>query len=135
MADHELTTLVRHLHKLVASQASREFSDRQLLDQFVSSRDDAAFAALLKRHGPLVFAVCRRVHERKVKAVVQRNPTPDLAWSEVQAILDAEIQCLSQKYRAVFVLCCLCPVLDLASGRQRRTTQGVGRRRRQGTPE
>ncbi len=36
-------------------------SDGQLLGQFISRRDDAAFAALVRRHGPMVLAVCRRV--------------------------------------------------------------------------
>jgi RNA polymerase sigma factor (sigma-70 family) len=36
-------------------------SDGQLLGQFVARRDDAAFAALVHRHGPMVLAVCRRV--------------------------------------------------------------------------
>src|SRR5207244_13610405 len=36
-------------------------SDRCLLERFVAARDEAAFAALLDRHGPLVRGVCRRV--------------------------------------------------------------------------
>src|SRR5215472_6015997 len=36
-------------------------SDRELLDCFVQRRDDAAFAALVRRHGPMVLSVCRRV--------------------------------------------------------------------------
>ena len=34
------------------------------------------------------------------------SPT-DLAWPEVQVILDEEIQRLPVRYRTVFVLCCL----------------------------
>ncbi len=40
---------------------TEEFSDRQLLARFVAQRDEAAFAALLQRHGPLVWRVCRRL--------------------------------------------------------------------------
>ncbi|HUR55989.1 MAG TPA: sigma-70 family RNA polymerase sigma factor, partial [Gemmataceae bacterium] len=36
-------------------------TDAQLLADFVARRDDAAFAALVRRHGPMVLAVCRRV--------------------------------------------------------------------------
>src|SRR5262249_37856857 len=35
--------------------------DGQLLGCFIEQRDDAAFAALVKRHGPMVWAVCRRL--------------------------------------------------------------------------
>jgi RNA polymerase sigma factor (sigma-70 family) len=36
-------------------------SDAQLLRRFAQHRDEAAFAALVERHGPLVLAACRRV--------------------------------------------------------------------------
>jgi RNA polymerase sigma factor (sigma-70 family) len=35
-------------------------SDRELLREFVTDRSPAAFAELVRRHGPLVFGVCRR---------------------------------------------------------------------------
>ena len=35
-------------------------SDRALLDRFVFDRDEAAFEAIVRRHGPLVLGVCRR---------------------------------------------------------------------------
>ncbi len=36
-------------------------SDRQLLERFASRKDEAAFEALVGRHGPKVLRVCRRV--------------------------------------------------------------------------
>src|SRR6188768_3715731 len=39
----------------------RPLGDDQLLFRFFNDRNDAAFAAIVERHGPLVYGVCRRV--------------------------------------------------------------------------
>ena len=35
--------------------------DAELLENYIATRDEAAFASLVERHGPKVFAVCRRL--------------------------------------------------------------------------
>jgi RNA polymerase sigma factor (sigma-70 family) len=53
--------LLRYIRKVAASGNSSQRPDRQLLDDFSARRDEAAFAALVARHGPMVLRVCRRV--------------------------------------------------------------------------
>jgi RNA polymerase sigma factor (sigma-70 family) len=42
-------------------QAGGGQTDGQLLARFVATHDEASFAALVRRHGPMVLGVCRRV--------------------------------------------------------------------------
>jgi RNA polymerase sigma factor (sigma-70 family) len=57
MAAATLSTVLHHLRSLTVD----ELSDQQLLERFAGTADEAAFAALVRRHGPLVHGVCRRV--------------------------------------------------------------------------
>jgi RNA polymerase sigma factor (sigma-70 family) len=52
--------LLRHLRKLAARCPSKEI-DGRLLERFLGDRDEAAFAALVQRHGAMVLGVCRGV--------------------------------------------------------------------------
>jgi RNA polymerase sigma factor (sigma-70 family) len=156
-------TVLRHLRRLVAGPDVPEPTDRELLHAFCTANDQAAFTVLVRRHGPLVWGVCRhalghvqdaedafqatflvlarkaasirkgealvswlhgvawrtamsakrnaarrRTHEARAQDGRQvANPSWELAWREVQAVLDEEIQRLPEKYRAPFLLCCL----------------------------
>ena len=52
----------RALRKVVEQiQQAGGLTDGQLLARFVADRDEASFTALLRRHGPMVLGVCRRV--------------------------------------------------------------------------
>lgn len=46
---------------LRAALGARDATDRDLLARFVRSRDEDAFAELVRRHGRMVLAVGRRV--------------------------------------------------------------------------
>src|SRR5262249_5436510 len=61
MATGQLRPILEHLRHLVGASSAAPLTDGQLLTDFISHRDEAAFAALLLRHGPMVFGVCRRV--------------------------------------------------------------------------
>ena len=52
-----LQGVLRQMRRLAAPEAG----DAELLARFTTSREEAAFAALVERHGPLVLRVCRRV--------------------------------------------------------------------------
>jgi RNA polymerase sigma factor (sigma-70 family) len=61
MSASQVEVVLRHVRKLTASRAADALSDRELLQRFAASRDEAAFVALLTRHGPMVLRVGRRV--------------------------------------------------------------------------
>jgi RNA polymerase sigma factor (sigma-70 family) len=162
MSSSTLAAGLLHLRSQLAAQQRGGDSDEQLLHDFTTRRDESAFAVLLRRHGPMVLHVCRRVlgheqdaedafqatflvlaqsaaslrnktalaswlygtayrtalkarqsairrrkHEEKTPPRPPDNPSQELLWREVQALLDEEIARLAEKYRSVFVLCCL----------------------------
>src|SRR5262249_55404349 len=71
MASAPAGAILRHIHRLVETHA--EQSDGQLLQRFAVQREEAAFAALLRRHGRLVWSVCRHIlhHEHDAEDAFQ----------------------------------------------------------------
>lgn len=61
MAGAERGVVRQQLERVFGSGSVAGLSDAELLQRFVVSRDEAAFAALVARHGPMVLAVCRGV--------------------------------------------------------------------------
>jgi RNA polymerase sigma factor (sigma-70 family) len=59
-ANRASTGIARFVRALCAQDCADQ-TDGQLLRRFLSRRDEAAFVALVRRHGPMVLGVCRRV--------------------------------------------------------------------------
>src|SRR6202011_5211949 len=51
----------QHLRRTVLLRERAGLTDGQLLEDYLSRRDEASVAALVRRHGPMVWGVCRRV--------------------------------------------------------------------------
>ncbi len=61
MATSQMSGVIQHLRRAVLLRDGAGLTDGQLLTDYISRRDEAALAALLRRHGPMVWGVCRRV--------------------------------------------------------------------------
>jgi RNA polymerase sigma factor (sigma-70 family) len=160
MATNQLSRFIQTIRDATFHHHEAGLTDAQLLERYVRSREDVAFAALVHRHGPMVWGVCRRVlrsHQdaedafqatflvlvRKAASLVSRElvanwlygvaqqtalkarattarrgmrerqvsamPEPVVERQELrddlQALLDQELACLPDRYRAVIVLC------------------------------
>jgi RNA polymerase sigma factor (sigma-70 family) len=68
MAHAQLNRVLRHLEDLREAKALAEAPDADLLARFTAQREEAAFTALVRRHGPMVLSVCRRVLRREADA-------------------------------------------------------------------
>jgi len=59
MPDRSLSGALRNIRQLLDPWAYGEMSDGQLLERFAGHRDEAAFEAMLHRHGAKVLEQCR----------------------------------------------------------------------------
>ncbi len=60
MAGQQLAVM-RSIGQLFCAGPVAGLDERELLERFAAARDEAAFAALVSLHGPMVLAVCRRM--------------------------------------------------------------------------
>src|SRR2546429_9015366 len=60
MATGQLGDIVETLRRKICGRDGGT-TDGQLLEAFVQRRDEAAFEALVRRHGPMVWRGCRRL--------------------------------------------------------------------------
>jgi RNA polymerase sigma factor (sigma-70 family) len=60
MATNQMSEVILHLRSAVLLRDGAGLTDGQLLEDFISRRDEAALAALIVRHGPMVWGVCYR---------------------------------------------------------------------------
>lgn len=61
MTKRSAGSVLQYLHRVVGPPTGSAASDAQLLHRFAGCRDEAAFAELVRRHGRLVWNVCRRM--------------------------------------------------------------------------
>src|SRR5712664_4514710 len=56
-----VAVILQYLHQLAGPYGDGNLPDHELVERFAAGREEAAFAALLRRHGPMVLRVARRV--------------------------------------------------------------------------
>jgi RNA polymerase sigma factor (sigma-70 family) len=72
-APRSLSVSLQHLGRTLAARDLAGLSDAELVGRFAERRDEAAFTALVRRYGGVVFGVCRRVlrHEQDAEDAFQ----------------------------------------------------------------
>jgi RNA polymerase sigma factor (sigma-70 family) len=57
----QMERVIRHIREVAVRHDDAGLTDGQLLGRFLESRDEAAVSALVRRHGAMVWGVCRRI--------------------------------------------------------------------------
>ncbi len=61
MATNERSKVIQHLRRVALCKDGAGLTDAQLLQEYLIRREEAALAALVRRHGPMIWGVCRRI--------------------------------------------------------------------------
>jgi RNA polymerase sigma factor (sigma-70 family) len=61
MAATQMYEVIQYLRRAVLLQHGADRTDGRLLEDYISRGDQGAVAALVRRHGPMVWGVCRRL--------------------------------------------------------------------------
>jgi RNA polymerase sigma factor (sigma-70 family) len=61
MGSSDRAVLLNQLERLYRGGTYTALSDAQLLDRYLSQGDEGAFEVLVNQHGPMVYALCRRI--------------------------------------------------------------------------
>jgi DNA-directed RNA polymerase specialized sigma24 family protein len=61
MTTPKRTGILDHLRQIALRPAGANLADALLVECWLTDREDAAFEALVRRHGPMVLGVCCRV--------------------------------------------------------------------------
>jgi RNA polymerase sigma factor (sigma-70 family) len=61
MPQRQRNSVLGHLRRLALRHDGAMLTDGELMERYVAARDHDAFEVLLRRHGPTVLGVCRRI--------------------------------------------------------------------------
>src|SRR5262245_52377205 len=72
-ATRPLSASLQHIGLVLTADDLADLSDAELVGRFAERSDEAAFTALVRRYGGIVFGVCRRVlrHEQDAEDAFQ----------------------------------------------------------------
>src|SRR5262249_48006042 len=73
MTSDQAGLVLQHIRRLAGTPGAGQTHDAQLVERFTAQRDEAAFADLVRRHGPMVLNVCRSIlrHEQDAEDAFQ----------------------------------------------------------------
>ncbi|HEY7425692.1 MAG TPA: sigma factor [Gemmataceae bacterium] len=88
--------LLDQIRRMATMQQLHQMPDRELLAQFASQGNDAAFHILIDRYGPMVLRVCKRIlgndHDAEdayqATFVVLTSEVNSQHWLELRSVRD-----------------------------------------------